>query len=147
MGRKPNNVEAMKARNISVTASGCWEWTGKIASNGYGHTTIKGKCLLAHRAFYSHAKGEIPEGLTIDHLCRNKRCVNPDHLEAVTSRENTLRASNAPAAMNHVKTHCKRGHELSGANLYLRQRGCRTERWCRKCNAERQAQYNSRKRV
>lgn len=70
----------------------CWEWTASVGNNGYGHFfPAAGTMDLAHRMAYMLVKGDIPEGLQIDHLCRNKRCVNPDHLEPVTPRENTQR--------------------------------------------------------
>lgn len=95
---------------------GCWLWTGARNSKGYPCVTDgTGRSMLAHRRSYMALVGEIPDGLTIDHLCRNKTCVNPAHLEAVTSTENTRRAF-------AVQTHCKRGHELSGDNLHVRKK-------------------------
>ena len=100
-----------------VTIEGCWEWTGSLNPNGYGmfnmgDTTASGKRRpeWAHRASYRLHRGEIPEGLELDHLCRNTRCVNPDHLEPVTERENFLRGDHHSAQMARLKT-CKRGHE------------------------------------
>lgn len=107
----------------------CIEWTGSRLPTGYGYIRIAGRGVYAHRFFFERAKGPIPPGLHIDHLCRNTSCVNPDHLEAVTQRENTLRGIN-PAAENARKTHCKRGHPLSGDNLQIKRDGARL---CRKC--------------
>jgi hypothetical protein len=87
----------------------------------------------AHRVAYVLSVGPIPKGLTIDHLCRNRGCVNPTHLEAVTQRENTLRSPIALAALNAAKTHCPKGHPYSGANVELRGRS----RGCRSCHQER----------
>lgn len=97
--------------------TGCWNWTGSKARHGYGQT-FKGKKVAAHRAMYEMVHGNIPPGLEIDHLCRNKGCVNPAHLEAVTHTENVRRAM--PHFTPWRKTHCKRGHALVEGNLYIR---------------------------
>jgi hypothetical protein len=77
------------------TDTGCWEWIGTCQSNGYGAFAVAGKTLRAHRWAYEHFVGPIPVGLTIDHLCRNRTCVNPEHMEPVTSAENTRRGVEA----------------------------------------------------
>ena len=109
---------------------GCWIWKASTESNGYGCILIRRKAQVAHRLAYEWTKGPIPEGKELDHLCRNRRCVNPDHLEPVTCRENILRG-NAPSAKQARQTHCKRGHPLFGSNLYLEPNGRR--RRCRQC--------------
>jgi len=93
---------------------GCWTWQGRMFPNGYGDTAWAPN-RYAHRWSYEHFVGPIPEGLTLDHLCRNTRCVNPAHLDPVTHRENILRSPIAPAAVNARKTHCKHGHSLADA--------------------------------
>ena len=102
-------------QKVTVLDSGCWEWTGCKIWNGYGriHQIIDGKrkMILAHRAVYEILVGPIPEGLTLDHLCRNRSCVNPAHLEAITMRDNVLRGV-GPTAINARKTHCINGHLL-----------------------------------
>jgi hypothetical protein len=105
--------------------------------DGYAHV---GHHDLAHRKAYTDAFGPIPEGLEIDHLCRVRHCVNPDHLEAVTHVENMRRAHEVwgftswGAQANAGKTHCPQGHEYTEANTYARQRGSRD---CRTCMRER----------
>lgn len=121
-------------------ARGCWPWLGHRQPNGYGAFTIRiergthGRmvCWLAHRLSYSIAKGEIPRGLTLDHLCRNRACVNPDHLEAVPIRVNNLRGSGF-AAINAVKTHCPNGHPYDERNTSVDD----GSRKCRRCKRER----------
>lgn len=105
----------------------CWPWLASTR-HGYGQYGVaKGHIAQAHRYAYELAVGPIPAGLEIDHLCRNTRCVNPNHLEAVTGRVNSLRSMSL-MAINARKTHCKRGHALDGANLYRygQARQCRT---------------------
>jgi len=115
-------------RNVLIEKSGCWAWTGSILGNGYGRIWHKNKAKLVHRFSYEWHVGPIPPSLQIDHLCRNRACCNPAHLEAVTGRVNVLRGNTITAA-NSVKTHCKRGHELAGANVYLNA----GHRVCREC--------------
>lgn len=95
----------------------CWEWTGWLNDKGYGSlwAPTQAKILLAHRVAYELVIGPIPKGLQIDHLCRNRACANPDHLEPVTRQENILRGV-SPAGVNVRKTHCKRGHEFTAEN-------------------------------
>ncbi len=110
-----------------IKTNSCWLWTGtKIRAKpdmleGYGQFYYKGGSVRAHRFSYELSKGKISAGLTIDHLCRRPPCVNPDHLEAVTPRENILRGEGRPAK-NYQKTHCINGHEFTEANT-LRYRG------------------------
>lgn len=114
-----------------VDASGdCWEWTAATAGRGYGHLVVAGVDRYAHRVAWEMLVGPIPEGLQLDHLCRNIRCVNPDHLEPVTRQENIRRAF-PRRGVNHrnaQKTHCKRGHLLAGSNLVPAE-----HRYCREC--------------
>lgn len=131
-GHRRANITMYKRRDdfaqVEKTET-CWLWRGTILQGGYGQIKVKKRKMQAHRFFYELLVGPIPEGLTIDHLCRVRNCVNPAHLEPVTGRENTLRGNN-PAAQNARKTHCKRGHPLSGSNLRSskdgRQRRCKT---------------------
>ena len=106
----------------------CWKWKGAINSHGYGTMRLNGKSVGAHQIAYKLQRGEVPVGLELDHICRNRACVNPYHLEAVSPKINKLRGAGI-ASINHNKTHCKHGHPFSGDNLMLRKnrgRDCRT---------------------
>lgn len=96
----------------------CIIWPG-AKDQGYGRIKIKGRKLMAHRVIYENIKGKIKRGLELDHLCRNRGCVNPDHLEPVTTKENVLRGNGA-CARNARKTHCKNGHALVPGNIVKR---------------------------
>jgi len=115
---------------IRVAENDCWEWTGAIQSRGYGCVGYSGKTTLTHRLSYELLVGPIPEGLHIDHLCRNRACCNPGHLEAVIQGVNTLRGVSF-SAINATKTHCRHGHEYTADNTYTDKRGSRSCRTCR----------------
>jgi hypothetical protein len=119
----------------------CWQWTARL-TGGYGRLWCDGKQLLAHTLSYRMLRGEIPNGMDIDHLCRNRGCVNPDHMEPVTERENTLRGI-GPSAQNATKTHCKRGHPLDETNTKVINR----HRVCKTCNRERCKLFERQKRA
>lgn len=112
-----------------VMVENCWQWIGAVNNNGYGRIRAGGRNTQAHRYAYELRRGPIPDGLQIDHLCKNPTCVNPDHLEVVTLVENVMRGTSR-AADNARKTHCHRGHPLSGENLSLREDGTRHCRTC-----------------
>jgi hypothetical protein len=92
--------------------TGCWLWFATINADGYGRVSRDGRNQLAHRVSYELRRGTIPEGLCIDHLCRVRRCVNPDHMEVVTKGVNTLRGETIPAA-HAARSTCRFGHPLT----------------------------------
>ena len=106
---------------------GCWLWTGAIQPNGYAKASGAGE-QWAHRAMYALLVGPIGSSLTIDHLCRVRHCVNPDHLEAVTLEVNIIR-SGTEASIAHATGWCKRGHAIAGDNVYRNSSG----KQCLKC--------------
>jgi hypothetical protein len=110
----------------------CWEWTRGTTTDGYGRAWDPriGKAVYAHRAAYEMLVGPIPEGMHLDHLCRNRRCVNPDHLEVVSPSENSRRARRRPSTRPRA-TRCKWGHPYDEKNTYVSPTGRRN---CRACN-------------
>lgn len=120
----------------------CWNWVGVKSTGGYGRLNIKGEMIQAHRISYEDKYGKILSKMEIDHLCRNRLCVNPDHLEAVTGKVNKLRGT-SPAAICARKTVCVRGHLLSIDNLYEwgLKRGMRS---CIKCSLIRSKEQRDR---
>jgi len=118
----------------------CWEWTAYLSQVGYGQFRIDGKTKYAHRLSYESIHGTIPNKLEIDHLCRNHKCVNPNHLELVTTQENTRRgnAGKKTGKLQRAKTHCLQGHEYNDTNTYIRPDEGRD---CRICLRERCRKY------
>jgi hypothetical protein len=112
----------------------CWEWLAYRDRHGYGQFKLDGVMQRAHRVSYRLLVGPLPTGLTLDHLCRNRGCVNPDHLDPVTNRENLLRGETV-TARNAGATHCPAGHEYSGGNLRVTLHGGRK---CRACHRDRE---------
>lgn len=119
--------------------SGCWEWTAGTFTGGYGQFRIGDRTWQAHRIAYSTLIHPIPEGMVTDHLCRNPRCCNPDHLQIVTNTENTNR-NYSPPSQNRRKTHCHKGHPFTPDNLQHSSRGNRN---CRTCRNERNLRYKA----
>ena len=117
---------------VQVAESGCWEWMAFMDHNGYGKYRVDGATRFAHRIAYLQLHGPVPEGLELDHLCRNRACVRVSHLEAVTHRENALRGS----ATTHGRgaEYCRPGrHRLDSAGVYTLPNG---QRQCRECKKQ-----------
>ncbi len=142
--------ERFWGRTMPCPMSGCWIWTGWSNGQDYGKIRCDdGKIRASHRVAYEASRGPIPEGLEIDHLCRNTRCCNPQHLEAVTHRENIIRGD-APRVLGQMskargaaQTHCKNGHELAGDNLV----GDTPWRKCKTCTLARNRRWWSENRA
>ena len=124
-----------------VPVGDCLVWTGPVNNRGYAHIYLNGRRQMAHRVAYELSKGPIPDGLEIDHLCRNRACVNPEHMEPVTHTENCARASRA-------KTHCLRGHEYTPENTRrsLNHAGG-LSRSCKACHRDRERDRRARMRT
>lgn len=126
---EPQGKALQRVLREARESSGCWLPALKADRKGYVRVKVSGKSVPVHRLAYTASKGAIPDGLTIDHLCRNPSCFNPDHLEAVTAAENIRRGTQGQAQAS--KTHCVRGHEFTEENTY-RPPG-KNERACREC--------------
>ncbi len=145
-GSKPEPIEDRIQRNsMTEPNSGCWLWLGWLNRDGYGRMKLgseKGGTMrqpMAHRASYEFYKGPIPEGMELDHICSVRCCVNPDHLEIVTSRENTARTCkrNKGDKWKSKKTHCPKGHPYSGDNLQIEiRKSGKPMRRCKICRLE-----------
>lgn len=132
-------VEYINRKIEPITESGCWIWEGRT-DFGYGTAWFKQKRTKAHRFVFEVLKGPIPKGLQLDHLCRVRCCVNPDHMEPVSHRTNILRGI-GHTAVNHKKIYCKRGHRLEGYNVMHIHAGNSILRSCRICSVSRTKQY------
>ena len=130
-----------------VMPSGCWEWNRALSTGGYGQCKWGGIVRRSHRLAYEVWRGPLTPGLQLDHLCRNRKCINPYHLEEVTAKVNNLRGV-GPSARNAKKTHCPSGHAYSGENLvtYTRRNG---NKWrvCRVCKRSSSLAYMRRARA
>ncbi len=125
-------------KKIQVLDNGCWKWIAQLDQDGYGvFWKTAEKAYRSHRFIYEYYHGHICSDLTIDHLCRNRWCENPPHLELVTNKENVRRGDN----FNRDKTHCLQGHPYSGFNLIIRKNG---KRECRICKSESDQKYKLR---
>lgn len=146
-GPKAVPVPVRFFNKVAPTESGCVEWMAGTNNVGYGVFHLGpedgNRKVYAHRWSYEYHVGQIPDGLHLDHLCRNTLCVNPDHLEPVTLAENVLRGMSSPAC-NVRKSRCLRDHPLEGVNLYIDP--TTGYRKCRACARMRDAQRRPRSR-
>ena len=146
----PDMTCRLRASSSIDEITGCWNWLKMLDRDGYPRMktgrrkNYDRRHAGAHRVSYEHYVGAIPPGMVIDHLCRNRGCINPEHLRVVYPRQNTLENSLAVTALNAQKTHCKRGHSLSGDNLVIVSDGSRQ---CGQCLKLRQKISNEKSRL
>lgn len=137
-----SNRDYILARVTVDPDTGCWIWQSCIDQYGYAKAR-RGGDRAGHRLSYATFVGVIPDGLQIDHLCRVKSCVNPQHLEPVTLRENMMRRWVAVRPFQgRIRDHCKKGHPYAGSNLYITPTG---KRDCRACRKEASRRYQARR--
>jgi len=135
---------------VEVDYFGCWLYGGFLDRDGYGNVSIPLATARrgwstgrAHRVVYEYFRGTIPDGMTLDHICGVRNCVNPDHLQPCTAGENVMRG-NSLQAQYATRTHCKNGHPFSGSNLFTKRDG--QGRGCLACQAAGQARYRAKKK-
>lgn len=135
----PTRIQDKISQVLGPLDTPCWLWTGARQSRGYGCVLWEGRVQLVHRVLYTLVKGAIPPGFHADHLCQDKACVNPEHLEAVQPQENQARSDGSwlGGERNRTKTHCPHGHAYTGTNLYVRPNGNRDCRACRNAGCRR----------
>lgn len=130
-------------KHADVTGDGCWPWQAATTEDGYGVVTIHWHSYRPYRLMLQlHTGQPIPEGMPVDHVCRNRACIRPDHLRVVTAQVNSIENNVGPSAINAAKTHCKRGHPLSGDNLIRTSDG----RACRTCQRAHERRWKARRR-
>lgn len=138
-------IDTFMDKIIPIPESGCWAWLGPVNNDGYGALYSNRKTHMAHRFFYEQIKGNIPKNMVLDHKCRVRSCVNPDHLEPVTLKENVRRGKRGII----LQTHCKRGHELNKDTVWIAKRLSNVsgiERICKLCDRERKLKYKKDKK-
>lgn len=134
--RYPPPIKARLASRVRIETGGCWTWLGVVLPNGYGRISYRNRQSYTHRVSYEAFIGRIPDGLVIDHVCKNRACCNPDHLDIVTPQVNAQRGR------WYGRTHCKHGHEYTTENVYL----FRGAKRCRRCNVINVANVKRRRR-
>lgn len=128
-----SDIQKRIAPKFNVGEHNCWLWDAALDKKGYGRFLVNGKNRTAHTVMYDLIKGNIPLGLELDHLCETKNCINPDHLEPVTTAENLIRRIHPSSR----KTHCKNGHPFARDNFYTVKATGRSYRFCNTCNRNR----------
>ena len=141
----PQQLARFWSRVSKMQQGDCWLWQGSLCTKGYARFTAQMTQFQAHRISYMIHHGPIPDGLVCDHLCRVRHCVNPAHLEPVTSAENTRRGdiANVRRAEKAAMTHCKRGHPFSAENVFFHKKT--GKRACRECKRMHHRNWYSRK--
>lgn len=137
MANNRNTIEKALWDKVTVTGF-CWLFEGWVDKEGYGYARFDLKAQRVHKLAYEQLIGPVPDGLHLDHLCRVRHCVNPDHLEPVTPRENLMRGF-THARVNAEKSHCKNGHEFTPENTLQDDK----QRYCRACARDKQKRLNS----
>ncbi|PZE89951.1 HNH endonuclease signature motif containing protein [Curtobacterium sp. MCBD17_008] len=135
MPRPAASLEDRIPGHVQYTPFGCWHWTGYLDRDGYGVMKYQGVPQAAHRLAYTQWVGPVPEGHQLDHLCRNRACVNPEHLEPVTTQVNTARG------IKPNRGTCRNGHPRTASNVYTTPQGHRA---CRPCRQDADARYKAR---
>ena len=133
---------------IKIPESGCWIWDLGLSPLGYGRIFFQGKARFAHRVAYTLFKGAVPEGKELDHKCRIRCCVNPDHLDPITHAENVKRGARGALNPQRKQTHCKHGHEFTDQNTYWKNTptGSKT-RMCIACKDKRSLEFRKKRSV